>query len=205
MLQSTTLVPFLIAAVAISLLPGSAVSAIISAGLSRGMKAALATELGVQIGRFTMVLLVALALEVVRTAIEAAFDWIKYLGAAYMAYLGLRFLVRGPLLAISDDTQQSVPRHVLSGFIVTWTNPKAFLFFGAFLPQFVDPSRPAVPQVVLYGLIEMGIAAVTDTGYMSLAVFARSKLTGVASKRLFQASGLVLLAAAAWLALQHRA
>ena len=200
----TTLATFLVAAFAICILPGSAVSSIISAGLARGFKAAMATELGVQIGRFAMVLLVALALELVRTVINAAFDWLKYAGAAYLAYLGLKFLFSGPSLTLGADRERSFARHVLSGFIVTWTNPKAFLFFGAFLPQFVNPAFPALPQVLFYGLLEMLIAAVTDTGYALLAVFARDRLGGVGARWLYRVSGVVLVAAAVWLATQHR-
>lgn len=199
-----TLATFFVAAVAICILPGSAVSAIIGAGLARGFKAALATEIGVQIGRFAMVLLVALALELVRTVINVAFDWIKYAGAAYLLYLGLRFLFRGGVLTVGTDKERSLLRHVLSGFVVTWTNPKAFLFFGAFLPQFVNPTLPALPQVMFYGLLEMAIAAVTDTGYALLAVFARDRLGGGGARWLNRISGTVLVCAAVWLAIQHR-
>jgi len=93
---------------------------------------------------------------------------------------------------------------VLSGFVVTWTNPKAFLFFGAFLPQFVNPTLPALPQVMFYGLLEMAIAAVTDTGYALLAVFARDRLGGGGARWLNRISGTVLVCAAVWLAIQHR-
>ncbi len=199
-----TFATFFVAALAICLLPGSAVSAIIGAGLSRGFRAAMATEVGVQLGRLTMVLLVALALELVRSAIHVAFDWIKYAGAAYLAWLGLRFIFRSTTFTVATDRETTDLRHVLAGFIVTWTNPKAFLFFGAFLPQFVNPAWPAFPQVMFYGLLEMAIGAVTDLGYALLAVFARDRLGGVGARWLNRVSGVILFGAAAWLALQHQ-
>jgi threonine/homoserine/homoserine lactone efflux protein len=158
----------------------------------------------VQIGRFAMVALVAVALEFVRRAIDAGFDWIKYAGAAYLAWLGIRSLLRGGRLKAADDRAHSLPRHIVSGFVVTWTNPKAFLFFGAFLPQFVDPALPAVPQVLFFGLLEMAVAAVTDTAYALLAVFARDRLGGPGAAWLNRIAGTVLICAALWLALQTR-
>ena len=200
-----TFLSFLVAAFVICIIPGSAVSAVVSAGLARGLKAGLATEAGVQVGRFCMVLLVALALEAVRSVIAAAFEWIKYAGVAYLIYLGIRFLVTGPVLRVHGDARSGLWNHVVSGFFVTWTNPKAFLFFGAFLPQFVDASRPALPQVIMLGLVEMVIALVTDTAYLLLGVTARERLGSAAARHVNQVAGVILIAAALWLALQHEA
>lgn len=200
-----TFLSFLIAAFVICIIPGSAVSSVVSAGLVRGVKAGLATEAGVQIGRFCMVLLVALALEAVRSVIAAAFEWIKYAGVLYLAYLGIRFLVTAPALHVHGDKERGIWNHVLSGFFVTWTNPKAFLFFGAFLPQFVDAAHPPLPQVIVLGLVEMVIAFISDGSYLLLGVTAREKLGNSRARHINQAAGIILIGAALWLALQHQA
>jgi threonine/homoserine/homoserine lactone efflux protein len=92
---------------------------------------------------------------------------------------------------------------VLSGFLMLWGNPKALLFFGAFLPQFVDPNYPAWPQVLVLGLIEMGAAIITDGGYIAVAVTARSALSGAGTVWINRIAGVILIGAAIWLALQH--
>lgn len=203
MTDFSTLLTFFAAAVAISILPGPAVSAVLSAGLTGGIRSAFATEIGLQIGRFTMIALVALALEVVRGVIVSAFDIIKYAGAIYLAWLGLRFILFAQKPVDIARRERTFGRSVMSGFLVTWTNPKAFLFFGAFLPQFVNPAFPAWPQVLFFGLLEMAVAAVTDMGYALLAVFARQQAGETYAVWLGRAAGAVLIAAAIWLALQH--
>jgi len=200
-----TLLTFFAAAVAISILPGPAVSAVLSAGLTGGLRSAFATEIGLQIGRFTMIALVAVALEVVRGAVTNAFDIIKYAGAIYLAWLGLRFILVAQKPADITRSERSFSRSIVAGFLVTWTNPKAFLFFGAFLPQFVNPAFPAWPQVMFFGLLEMAVATVTDMGYALLAVVARERAGEARAAWLGRVAGAVLIAAAVWLALQHQA
>ena len=134
-----------------------------------------------------------------------AFDAIKYLGAAYLVWLGIRFIITRPAdLSVRSGAARSFRRQVLAGVLVTWSNPKSFLFFGAFLPQFVDPAQPAAPQILILGLTEMAIAAVTDTGYLLLAVGARNGLPLAARAWIDRTAGVILIAAAVWLALQHQ-
>jgi threonine/homoserine/homoserine lactone efflux protein len=199
------LLSFVLAAFVVSIVPGSTVSAVVGTGLARGLRAGIATEVGAQIGRLLMVVLVALALEFVRAAMLWAFDWIKFAGAAYIAWLGLKFILSRPaeIGRGREGTARSFGRQVLSGILVTWSNPKSLLFFGAFLPQFVDPAHPAAPQIVLLGLIEMAIAAVTDTGYLLLFVKAREGMPRAAQLWIDRIAGTILIAAAIWLALQH--
>ena len=94
---------------------------------------------------------------------------------------------------------------MLQGFLVVWTNPKALIFLGAFLPQFVDPRYPAWPQVIVLGLIEMAAALVTDGGYILLAAFARQAITPGRIAIVNRVAGMILIGAAVWLALQHQA
>jgi threonine/homoserine/homoserine lactone efflux protein len=188
------------------MVPGITVSSVVGTALARGLAAGLWMELGVQFGRLTMVGVVAAALELVTGVVSAAFDVIKYAGVAYLIWLGWGYLTRTRELDPTRGEGAPTPlRQVASGFFVLWSNPKALLFFGAFLPQFVDPGYPAWPQVLLLGLIEMGAGLVTDTGYIVTAATARQVLNGRGAIRLNQAAGIILIGAALWLALQHQA
>jgi threonine/homoserine/homoserine lactone efflux protein len=201
----SVLISVAIASFFVCIVPGSTVSAVVGTGLARGLKAGVAVEIGAQIGRLLMVLLVAVALEAVHAVMAWAFDIIKYGGAAYLCWLGLRFILAPPEVRNGRAVDgNSLTRQLISGLLVTWSNPKSFLFFGAFLPQFVDPSMPAAPQIILFGLIEMAIAMVTDSAYLLLAVKARDGLPATAQIWIDRVAGVVLIGAAIWLALQHR-
>lgn len=187
------------------MVPGVTVSTVVSTALARGLAGALWFELGAALARVTMVIVVAVALQAVTGVVMALFDVIKYLGAAYLAYLGFGYLTsRGGIKLGAGSTQRSGGRQVLAGFATLWGNPKALLFFGAFLPQFVDPAYAAWPQVLVLGLIEIAAAALVDGGYIALSVGARSLLTGGGMVWVNRVAGVILIGAAVWLALQHR-
>jgi threonine/homoserine/homoserine lactone efflux protein len=200
------LLSFVVAAFVVVLVPGITVSAVVSTALARGLAAGLWLEAGVQVGRFTMVLVVALALEAVTGAVAAAFDLIKYAGAAYLVWIGWGYLTHKASIDTSRPVAETTPlRQMLSGFLVLWGNPKALIFFGAFLPQFVDPRYPAWPQVIVLGLIEMAAGLITDSGYIWVAATARDALTSRGLTILNRVAGIILIGAAVWLALQHQA
>ncbi len=205
MLSFAVLLPYLAASLAISAVPGISVSALISAALGRGLKAGLWQEAGAQLARFSMVLIVAIALEAINGIVSAIFDVVKYAGAAYLAWLAWGYLTKRHSLAVEGDAPPLSPfRQALSGFLVVWSNPKAMLFFGAFLPQFVDPNRLAWPQVLELGLIYMVAAAATDGVYIALVAFARNAITGGRIEIVNRVAGIVLLGAAVWLATLHQ-
>ena len=200
-----TLVPFVIACFVVCAVPGISVSAMVSTTLARGLAGGFAQELGAQIGRFTVVLLVAVALTAVTAVISAAFDIVKYAGAAYLIWIGWRYLTQRHTLAIAPGVSApSRGRQVLQGFIVVWTNPKALIFLGAFLPQFVDRHQTAWPQVLVLGLAYMVAAAVTDGIYIAIVAFARGAITGRRIEIVNRIAGVVLLGAAVWLATLHQ-
>jgi len=201
-----TLLTFIAAAFVVTIVPGVTVSAVVSTALARGLAAGFWLELGVQFGRLSMVLIVALALEAVTGAVAAAFDVVKYAGAAYLVWLGWGYLTSSATVETGCAVPAAPPfRLVASGFLVLWGNPKALIFFGAFLPQFVDPAHPAWPQIVVLGLIEMGAGLVTDSGYILVAATAREALVGRRAVLVNRVAGALLIAAALWLALHHQA
>ena len=183
------------------IVPGITVSTVVSTALARGMRPALWFELGAACARFTMVLVVAVALQAVTGIVAALFDIIKLIGAAYLLYLGIRYLsLRGGLKLKDESGRLSLWRQIGTGFLTLWGNPKALLFFGAFIPQFVDPHYAAWPQVVVLGLIEICAAAITDVGYILVSVGARNVLAGPALVWVNRIAGVILIGAAIWLA-----
>lgn len=206
MFTLATLIPFTIAAFVVTIVPGITVSAVVSTALARGLVAGLWLELGAQLARLSMVVLVAVALAAITSVIHAAFDVIKFAGAAYLLWIGWGYLTRHHALALDRaETAVSPLRQVVSGFLVLWGNPKAVIFFGAFLPQFVNPQYPAWPQVMVLGLIEMGAALITDSGYILISAYARQALTGKRIELVNRIAGVIIMAAAVWLAMQTQA
>jgi threonine/homoserine/homoserine lactone efflux protein len=198
-------VPYSIAAFVVVMVPGITVSTVVSTALARGLAPALWFELGAACARFTMVLVVAVALQAVTGIVAALFDIIKLIGAAYLLYLGIGYLTSGNGIKLRDESGRLPPwRQIGAGFLTLWGNPKALLFFGAFIPQFVDPHYPAWPQVLVLGLIEIGAAAVADGGYIAISVRARSLLTGPALVWVNWVAGVILVGAAIWLATLSR-
>ena len=94
---------------------------------------------------------------------------------------------------------------VLEGFLVIWANPKALIFFGAFLPQFVSLEAPPFPQIMLLGLFFMIVAGATDSIYAVIAGRARGLLSTARVKLVSRVSGAILMLGGVWLALQKRA
>jgi threonine/homoserine/homoserine lactone efflux protein len=197
------LLSFIVAAFVVVIVPGVTVSAIVSVSLARGMAAGFWTELGVQVGRLSMVLIVAAALQAVLGLVSTAFDIIKYVGAAYLVWLGWGYLTQRHTVDLARTRGETTPwKQVVSGFLILWGNPKALIFFGAFLPQFINPSYPAGPQVVVLGLIEMAAGLLADGAYILIAARARDALTGKRAELVNRVAGVILILAAVWLALQ---
>ncbi|MDO8359314.1 MAG: LysE family translocator, partial [Devosia sp.] len=161
---------------------------------------------GTQLGLVTMIGVVGLGLEAVMGFMAFAFDWIKLAGAAYLIWLGFNMLrSKGELGSAAAGPAKSTPRLMLDGFLVIWSNPKALIFLGAFLPQFVTAEAATFPQVMLLGLFFMVIAGATDAFYAVLGGRARSLLSAARVKIVSRVSGAILMAGGIWLALVKKA
>jgi threonine/homoserine/homoserine lactone efflux protein len=177
----TTLGLFIAAALALLLIPGPAVLYIVSRSLEQGRLAGLVSDLGINAGTMVHVVAASLGLSALLMTSALAFAAVKYLGAAYLIWLGLRKLF-GPEAA--PDEMQSAPRRgylrlFRDGFIVNLFNPKTALFFLAFLPQFVDVSRGHVAaQIAFLGLVFVGLGLLTDGCYAMVAGAAGQWLKG---------------------------
>ncbi len=145
-----TWMTFVLVAIGFSLVPGPAVVAVVSAALRGGFRASLAANAGVLVGDAAFVGATALGLGTLLVASHPLFLAVKWLGIAYLAYLGLRaLLARGQAYAF--DAPGAGSRAFRLGLTTQLANPKLVLFFGALLPQFVDPARPVPLQFALLG------------------------------------------------------
>lgn len=206
MFTLTTLIPYLAACLVLAIVPGPTVTVIIANSLARGTWAGLAIVLGTQLGVATMILVVASGMQALVVFMGWAFDWIKLAGAAYLIWLGFKMLrSQGELGVARVAKDRSFAALVLQGYLVIWANPKALIFFGAFLPQFVDLRRPTFPQIIVLGLLFMVTAGSTDAIYAVISGRARSFINAVRVLFISRVSGLILMAGGVWLALQQRA
>ena len=180
MIETSQLFFFMGAALALLLIPGPAVLYITARSASQGRVAGLVSVLAIETANFMQAVAAALGLSAILLSSALAFDVVKYLGAAYLIYLGIRKLMVSDNGAEDEEVkQESLARIYWQGFAVNILNPKTALFFFAFLPQFVDPAKGnVVMQNLLLGAIFVGMAIITDSMYALLASSLAGKLTG---------------------------
>lgn len=206
MFALSTLIPYLGACFLLAIVPGPTVTVILANALRSGTLAGLSIIAGTQLGLVTMILVVGLGLQAVMGFMAFAFDWIKLAGAAYLVWLGFNMLrSKGDLGQAAVGPEKSYRRLMLDGFLVIWSNPKALIFLGAFLPQFVTAEGATFPQVVVLGLFFMLIAGATDSLYALLGGRARGLLSASRVKLVSRVSGAILMAGGVWLALVRKA
>jgi threonine/homoserine/homoserine lactone efflux protein len=163
---------FFAATLALTLTPGPAVLFIVARSVAQGRGAGLRSVLGIGLGNGVHAVATSLGLAAVIASSPALFAAVKWCGAGYLVFLGLRRLVAGGAgLAGTPPADADAGRAVLGqAFVVALLNPKTVLFFLAFLPQFADPARGAVTlQLLLLGGLFVAVAMVTDAGYVLLA------------------------------------
>lgn len=162
---------FLLAALVLLLTPGPAVLYIIARSLDQGRAAGLVSVLSIECGNFMHVLVATLGLSAILLSSPLAYTVVKYLGAAYLVYLGLRRILSREAGQAEVTLQPQRLRKIFSqGVLVAALNPKTALFFFTFLPQFVDAGRGSIPlQLFTLGCIFVGMAVCTDSLYALLA------------------------------------
>jgi threonine/homoserine/homoserine lactone efflux protein len=162
---------FLLAGLVVLVIPGHTVLYIVTRSMAQGKRAGLASVLGVELGSLAHVAAATLGLSALLMTSALAFGVVKYLGAAYLIYLGARaFLTREENQRATIPVTRSFSQLVAQGLLVDLLNPKTALFFFAFLPQFVDPVRGTVAgQILLLGVLFVVLASGTDSLYALLA------------------------------------
>jgi len=170
---------FIFAAIALLLVPGPAVLYITARSASQGRTAGLVSVLAIETANLIQAVAAGLGLSAILLSSALAFDVVKYLGAAYLIYLGIRKLLSPENNAEAEIERESLRQIYWQGVAVNILNPKTALFFFAFLPQFVDPARGnVVAQNLLLGLIFVGLAIITDSMYALVVSSFADKLRG---------------------------
>ena len=202
-----SLVAFLIAAVVLAITPGPGIAYVVARTVAGGRSEGLASCIGTGLGGLLHVLAAALGLSLLVAESALAFGLLKYLGAAYLVYLGVRLLRRRETaLVLPQVSAQGAARALREGILVEALNVKTALFFLAFLPQFVTPSMPLAPQLVLLGSVCVVLNTLVDVA----AVLAAQRLLSSGPARaararlLTRASGVTMLSLGAFLALARR-
>jgi len=192
---------FVTACIALALVPGPVVTLVIANGLRHGTRAALTNIAGVQAGFAIVIGTVAIGLTSLMATMGYWFDWVRFAGAVYLVWLGIK-LIRFPVAGVKADAPPPAPRggFFLQGFLVLLSNPKVLLFFGAFIPQFMDTSRDHVSQVALLGGTFMIACAITDSTYALAAGRARKFFSERRTRLVSRISGGFMIGGGVWLA-----
>jgi threonine/homoserine/homoserine lactone efflux protein len=187
-------------------IPGPTVLLVISYALGHGRRSALGTVVGVALGDFTAMTASMLGLGALLAASAEIFTLLKWVGAAYLVYLGIK-LWRAPMTELAADAiaaEVGRSRMFLHAYAVTSLNPKSIVFFVAFLPQFLDITAPALPQVVICEATFVVMAALNALLYCLMASAARRTIRKPAVQRAVNRTGGSLLIGAGLLAVAWR-
>ena len=197
-------IPFLVAAVILIVIPGPNVGLIIANSLRHGLRAGLVTVAGVSAATVVQLAVAVLGMTSLLAWAAQAFEWIRWGGAAYLVYLGIRQW-RAPAPAENTAAAPASPwACCLNGFAVSMTNPKTMLFYAAFLPQFVDPALDVTAQMSVLAVTFVVLAVVLDSAW---ALFA-GRFRGLLAHRrrlVNRMSGGILVGAGLGLALVRKA
>lgn len=195
---------FIAASALLILIPGPNVSLIVANAIAHGTRYGLLTVAGTTAAIVVQLALTVYGMTAALEALAAWFEVIRWAGVAYLVFLGIRAWRAPPVtLAGTAPQPRSLRAIVLRGFLISLTNPKTLLFYGAFLPQFVAPGRPVGPQLALLSLTFLVIAGGLDSAWALAAGRAR-RVLGMRPRLRNRLTGGLLVGAGVGLALAHR-
>jgi homoserine/homoserine lactone efflux protein len=195
---------FVLASTILILIPGPNVSLIAANSIAYGTRYGLLTVAGTSSAIMVQLAFAMLGLTATLDILAGWFEWLRWIGVVYLVYLGIRQWAAAPLdLTRTRPQPRSIRAIAVRGYLISLTNPKTLLFYGAFFPQFLAPDAPIVPQVVLLSVTFLGIAATLDTGWALLAGRVRGVLA-IRGRLRNRLSGGFLIGAGIGLALAHR-
>jgi threonine/homoserine/homoserine lactone efflux protein len=200
----TTLLSYTLACFVIIIVPGPTVTVTIANSMKYGTRAGLLNVAGTQIGLISMIAVLALGLSAVVATLGGLFDILRLAGAAYLIWLGVKLWRSDGRLGELDAGSRRPRSFTLQGFFVIWSNPKALFFFGAFIPQFINPAGNTAVQTVLYGVIFMAVATIFDGLYAIAAGSAGNWLSQSRVRIAERIAGSCLIGGGVWLALSRR-
>ena len=192
---------FLAASIVFIAIPGPNVALICSHSLAHGLRYGLLTVAGISAAMAVQLAIVVLGAGAL-LSVAGWFLWVRWLGVAYLLYLGIRSWMAAENMRDSEPPETLSRAALLRGFFVSLTNVHTLLFFAAFLPQFVDPTREALPQLAILGTIFLVFGIVLDGVWAVIA--ARMRRTIAAHSKLrSRLTGMLLIIAAAALAISR--
>jgi threonine/homoserine/homoserine lactone efflux protein len=198
---------FIAASLALIAMPGPNTTLIVGNTIAYGTVKGFVTLAGTSSALVIQLALIIFGLTETMQVLAQWFDRLRWLGVAYLVYLGLRqWLARpGPQEQAGAAPSIRSRRIYWQGFLVCLTNPKTLAFFAAFLPQFVDPSQPVLPQLLVLGVTFVALAIPGDSGFCLVASRIRPLIVGPRFARLRnRVSGTCLLLCGLGLALARR-
>lgn len=188
---------FVAASVVLLVIPGPTILLVVSYALGRGWKVAAPVATGVALGDLTAMTLSMLGVGALLAGSAELFTVLKWIGAAYLIFLGVKLWRAGGTIDADPRTEPVAAGRMLAhAWLVTTLNPKSILFFVAFLPQFLDPARPFWPQMAIFEATFVTLAFANAFGYALLAARARRFAGSPRAIRLVnRAGGTALIAA----------
>ncbi|MBL8673362.1 MAG: LysE family translocator [Rhodospirillales bacterium] len=192
---------FIAACVVVAAVPGPMVALVVANSLTHGARAGLANVAGAQLGLAIMLGTLVVGLATVVATMGAWFDWLRLVGAADLVWIGVKMLRAGGGGLAPGAVAAPRGGFFLQGLLVMLSNPKVLLFFGAFIPQFVDSGGDRATQVVVLGATAMAVAALSDGAYALLAARAARTLSRRRARALTTAGGAMLIGGGIWMAL----
>jgi len=189
-LDWSTLTLFISVASIMVFIPGPNTLYIIARSIQQGRLAGFVSSLGVQVGTMVHIAAAALGISALLVSSSLAFQLMKYAGALYLIYLGIRTLLSNEKIEQANVHRAKLSRIFYQGVVVNVLNPKTALFFFAFLPQFINPTRGSVAlQVALLGAILIFLGTLSDSIYAlasgSIGNWLRGNLKFVRAQRYF--------------------
>jgi homoserine/homoserine lactone efflux protein len=192
---------YVIACAVVAVVPGPTVALVVANSMTHGTRAGLLNVAGTQLALALMIGVLVVGLASIMAAMSWWFDWLRLAGAAYLVWLGWRLLRASGRLDAPGRMPAPRGGFFLQGFLVMLSNPKVLLFFGAFIPQFVDPRGDQAWQVALLGVTAMLVAMISDGAYAVLTGRAGALLARRHVRLLSRTSGVCLIGGGLWLAL----
>jgi homoserine/homoserine lactone efflux protein len=184
-------------------IPGPTNALILANGMRHGVRAGLLNVAGTQVGVGLMIVTVAVGLTSIVNAVGHWFEWIKLAGAVYLIILGIQLFRSAGNTAAA--TQVKAPRggFFVQGLVVSLSNPKQLLFFGALLPQFLDPTGNQALQIAILGGTAMVLAALSDSTYALISGRVAGRIDPQRVRAASRIGGACLIGGGLWLALSR--
>ena len=189
---------FVIASFLIVIVPGPTVSLIIANSLKSGVKAGLLNVFGTQVGVLILLFFLALGFEIVSPFLEVIIKYVRILGAIYLISLGI-IAFKSDIDLNKGQVTKFERKYFLQGLLVILTNPKIFLFLGAFIPQFINIEEPVSYQIIYFGIIFIIVATIFDSSYAFVFGKFREIIASKYIKILNQIGGFILIFVGIWM------